>query len=100
MDKSLRLIIQLKDAENHTTWALTMQYNLRAFGVWRYAHGKLKCPLDDITTPSSKMMTLSVTASLTRDQWIHSDEHIMAYIMRFVSIPICLLICRLTSSKD
>src|SRR3954471_17268952 len=95
--------VQLKGAENYTAWALTMQYNLRAFGVWGYVQGKLKCPSDDAATSSSTSSsdtTTSSSAKLTRDQWIRTDEQIMAYIVRSVSVPIHLSIGRLTSSKD
>src|SRR3954469_19038190 len=34
----------LKGAENYAAWVLSMQYNLKAFGVWGYVQGKIKCP--------------------------------------------------------
>src|SRR3954470_5947598 len=95
--------VQLQGEANYTAWALTMQYNLRAFGVWGYVQGKLKCPSDDAATSSSTSSsdtTTSSSAKLTRDQWIRTDEQIMAYIVRSVSVPIRLSISRLSSSKD
>src|SRR3954468_7212581 len=94
----------LKGAENYAAWALSMQYNLRAFGVWGYVQGKIKCPSDDAiassatstneSTPGSK----TLTDTLTREKWSHTDKQIMAYIMRSVSVPIRLSIDRLLSS--
>ena len=103
------LDIQLQGAENYTAWALTMQYNLRAFGVWGYVQGTLKFPSavdisiiivtlpSDVSTSSSQS---SIASALTQDQWVRADEQIMAYIMRSISIPIRLFISRSTSTRE
>ena len=79
-----------------------MQHNFRAFGVWGYVQGTLKCPtatswLYDASTP---LFQSSITSVTTQDQWVRTDEQIMAYIMRPVSIRIRLSIGRLTSSME
>src|SRR3954465_3174277 len=96
--------VQLKGAENYAAWTLTMQYNLRAFGVWGYVQGKIKCPSNDTSASSSASSTSSSTETptdtLTKEKWGRTNEQIIAYIMRSVSVPIHLSIGHLTSSKD
>ena len=77
-----------------------MQYNLRAFGVWSYVQGILKC-LSTATQSSyaSASDSQSHTTS-TVTQRVHTDEQIMAYITRLVSIPMCLSIGRSTSFRE
>src|SRR3954471_19913246 len=41
----------LKGAVNYAAWALSMQYNLKAFGVWGYVQGKIKCPNAHLRAP-------------------------------------------------
>ena len=99
------LNVQLQGVKNYSACALTMQYNLRAFGFWDYIQGTLKCPLVVDTfiitiTPPSNVSTSgslsSITSALTQDQWVRTDEQIMAYIIRSVSILIQLSIGRST----
>src|SRR3954462_7517695 len=103
--------VQVQGADNYAAWALTMQYNFRAFGVWGYVQGKVKCPTDDASPAASATSTdeassgstsspLIVSDKLTPEKWTRTDEQIMAYIMRSVSIPIRLSIGRLTSSQE
>src|SRR4051812_1476189 len=105
--------VQLQGVENYAAWALTMQYNFCAFGVWGYVQGKVKC-LSDVTSPAaspaatstdeassgSTSSPLIVSDKLTPEKWTRTDEQIMAYIMHSVSIPIRLSIGRLTSSQE
>src|SRR3954467_14994949 len=92
--------VQLQGVENYAAWALTMQYNFRAFGVWGYVQGKVKCPSDatsivalssgsttDALSSGSTSSPLTVSDKLTPEKWTRTDEQIMAYIMRSVSIP-------------
>ena len=79
-----------------------MQYNFRAFGVWSYVLDILKCPS---TATQSSYASASgspshTTSVVTQDQWVYTDEQIMAYIMRSVSILICLSIGSSTSSRE
>src|SRR3954468_10955147 len=96
--------VQLQGAKNYAAWALTMQYNFRAFGVWGYLQGKVKCPpaatSTDEASSGSTSSPLIVSDKLTPEKWTRTDEQIMAYIMRSVSIPIRLSIGRLTSSQE
>src|SRR3954463_8621259 len=93
--------VQLQGAENYAAWALTMQYNFRAFGVWGYVQGKVKCPPDatsrdalssgstsstDALSSGSTSSPLIVSDKLTPEEWTCTDEQLMAYIMRSVSI--------------
>ena len=105
--------VLLQGADNYAAWALTMQYNLRAFGVWGYVQGKVKCPPDTASTDALSPDTTStdelssdstpspktVSDKLTPEKWSRIDDQIMAYIMRSVSIPIHLSIGRLTTSQ-
>ena len=76
----LILNFQLQSAENYTAWAITIQYNLRTFGVWSYVQGILKCL--SIATPSLYASTSDsqshTTSTITQDQWVRTDEQIMA----------------------
>src|SRR4051812_3782391 len=85
--------VQLQGADNYAAWALTMQYNFRAFGVWGYVQGKVKCP-PDVTSPAatstaelssgSTPSLVIVSDKLTPEKWTRTDDQIMAYIMRSV----------------
>jgi len=95
------LDFQLQSAENYTALALKMQYNLRAFGVCSYVQSILKCP--STATPSSYASSDSqshTTSVVTQDQWVRTDEQIMAYIMRSISIPIRMSIGHSISSRE
>ena len=103
------LDVQLQGVENYTTWALTMQYNLHAFRVWGYTQDTLKCPsvadisIIIVTLPwdvSTSGSLSRVTSALTQDEWVRTDEQIMADIMRSISILILLSIGRTTSSRE
>src|SRR3954464_15307749 len=89
--------IQLKGAENYAAWALSMQYNLKAFGVWGYVQGKIKCPSESSISSVSTGGTTSTTSTstngvasttftdlLTAEKWSSTDDQIQAYIMRSV----------------
>src|SRR3954465_13064121 len=104
----------LKGAENYVAWALTMQYNLKAFGVWGYVQGKIKCPSepassstagtstsDSATTgPATPASAATSGDALTVEKWNRTDDQIQAYIMRSVIDSIRMNIGRLTSSRD
>ena len=51
----------LKGAENYAAWALSMQYNLKAFGVWGYVQDKIKCPSESFAslTPTGDSASIS-----------------------------------------
>lgn len=93
--------VQLTEAKSYATWALTVQYIVCALGLWGYVQGTLKYPPTHVssstklsieTTTSSMTTSSSMTNSLVRDQWIRTDDKIMGYIMRFISIPTWLFI--------
>src|SRR4051812_13686941 len=105
----------LKGVENYAASALSMQYNLKAFGVWGYVQGKIKCPSEtaassstagnstgDSTTPGPATPASAATSgdTLTAEKWNHTDDQIQAYIMRSVVDSIQMNIGRLTSSRD
>src|SRR3954468_9599957 len=92
----------LKGAENYAAWALSMQYNLKAFGVWGYVQGKIKCPSESSSSSTSTGDTASTTFTdrLTAAKWSSTDDQIQAYIMRSVVDSIRMHIGRLTSSGD
>src|SRR3954470_23828435 len=101
----------LKGAENYAAWALSMQYNLKAFGVWGYVQGKIKCPSEaaassstagNSATPGPATPAPAATSddSLTAEKWNRTDDQIQAYIMRSVVDSIRKNIGRLTSSRD
>jgi len=103
------LDFQLQGVENYIAWALTIQYNLCAFRVWSYVQGTLKYPsvvdISIVTVTPSLNVSTSVSQSrttsvVTQDRWFRTDEQIMAYIMRPISIPIRLSIDRSTSSRE
>src|SRR5436189_5637159 len=90
---------QLKGAENYAAWALSMQYNLKAVGVWGYVQGKIKCPSEtvassstagnstgDSATPGPATPASAATSddALTAEKWNRTDDQIQAYIMRSV----------------
>src|SRR5947208_15230152 len=87
----------LKGAENYVAWALSMQYNLKAFGVWGYVQGKIKCPSEGSASSTSTAgsegsasststagiaSAASSTDRLTAEKWSSTDDQIQAYIMR------------------
>src|SRR3954463_10068755 len=83
----------LKGSENYVAWALSMQYNLKAFGLWGYVQGKIKCPsessassasIDSAASTTSTSGTASTTDRLTAEKWSSTDDQIQAYIMRSV----------------
>jgi len=80
----------------------TILYNIHAFGVWSYIQGILKC--SSTATPSSYASISDsqshITSAATQDQWIRTNEQIMAYIMRSVSILIRLSIGYSTSFRE
>src|SRR5438270_129385 len=99
----------LNGAENYVAWALSMQYNLKAFGVWGYVQGKIKFPSESSASSTSTSATASTTGgaasttssdSLTAEKWSSTDVQIQAYIMRSVVDSIRMHIGCLTSSRD
>src|SRR3954467_14001980 len=85
----------LKGAENYVAWTLSMQYNLKAFGVWGYVHGKIKCLYESsassastggaaTTTHTGGTTSTTSTDRLTAKKWSSTDDQIQAYIMRSV----------------
>ena len=96
------LNFQLQSTKNYIAWAFTMQSNFRAFGVWSSVEGILKYP--STATQSLYASALDsqsyTTSAVTQHQWVHTDEQIMAYIMRSVSILLRLSIGRSTSYRE
>ena len=98
------LDFQLQNAENYTAWALTMQYNFLCFRSLELCSGHPKMLVNYHSIIICFCIGLSVshhtTSAVTQDQWVRTDEQIMAYIMWSVSIPIRLSIGRSTSSRE
>src|SRR4051812_6333774 len=80
----------LKGAENYAAWALSMQYNLKAFGVWGYVQSKIKCPSESSTSSTSTggstgdTTPTTSTDRLTTEKWSCTDDQIPTYIMRSI----------------
>src|SRR3954463_15720976 len=84
----------LKGVKNYAAWALSMQYNLKAFGVWGYVQGKIKCPSETAASSSTTGDSIGNSATpgpatpasatsgdaLTAEKWNRTDDQIQAYI--------------------